>query len=456
MVSLNQEPLLRVGLMSGASAAQTLTLTLGGGYRASNGEVLESGEYTASVDGASIRLDGTSAINATQWTLTPVDFEANRATVHGITIGVGFHWQRNESQDFQGNVVLVPQSDRILVVNELPLEAYLVSVISSEMSASAPPELLRAHAIVSRSWLLAQMTNRSKQTSGASHEETSSRDRGSQTEMIRWWDRENHADFDVCADDHCQRYQGISKAFSYTAFEAVRDTRGKVLMWGDEICDARYSKSCGGMTEEFRAAWEDRDVAYLHAAYDGEGEIAGGSLPLTVEYNAKAWIKSRPAAFCNTDSAELLTRILPEFDQETRDFYRWEIDYSNEELRKIISDRTGLDIGRLISIEAIERGKSARIIRLRIVGENQTVVIGKELQIRRALSRSHLYSSAFVVEAEADSSSNYPQRFRLIGAGWGHGVGLCQIGAAVMAERGYSYGQILSHYFRGTDERTLY
>ncbi|MEK6300980.1 MAG: SpoIID/LytB domain-containing protein [Acidobacteriota bacterium] len=454
-MSLNQEPLLRVGLISGASAARTLKLTLAGRYRASNGEVLERGDYIASVDGASIRLEGGSAINAAQWTLEPIDFEASRATVHGITIGVGFHWERNEPQDFQGSLVLIPQSDRLLVVNELPLEAYLVSVISSEMSASAPGELLRAHAIVSRSWLLAQTTNRS-QTSNALQDESAAEVRSSQTEMIRWWDRENHADFDVCADDHCQRYQGISKAYSKSAFEAVRDTRGKVLMWGDEICDARYSKSCGGMTDEFRAAWEDRDVPYLRASYDGEGEMAGGPLPLTVESNAGEWIRSKPAAFCNTDSVELLARILPGFDQETRDFYRWEVEYSNDELSKIILDRAGLDLGRLVSLEAIERGKSSRIVRLKIAGEKETVVIGKELQIRRVLSRSHLYSSAFVVEQVSDSSSNYPKRFRLIGAGWGHGVGLCQIGAAVMAECGYSYERILSHYFRGTDERTLY
>ena len=452
-MSINQEPLIRVGLVSGDNAPRTVKLTLTGRYKAQNGEVLENGEYIASNDEGSVRLAGGSLISAPRLTLTPVDFDASRAAVHGITIGVDFHWERSESQDFQGSLVFTPQSDRLLVINELPLEAYLVSVISSEMSASAPTELLRAHAIVSRSWLLAQMTSRDTKTGVALRDEEAAREQGGSTEMIRWWDRENHADFDVCADDHCQRYQGISKAFSKEAFEAVRDTRGKVLMWGDDICDARYSKSCGGMTEEFRAAWEDRDMPYLRAAYDGEDEVAGYKMPLTVESNAEHWIRSNPPAFCHTDSAELLARILPGFDQETRDFFRWEAGYSNGELREIILDRTGLDPGRLVSLEAIERGKSARIVRLKITGEKLTVVIGKELQIRRALSRSHLYSSAFVVEAERGLSSSYPKRFKLIGAGWGHGVGLCQIGAAVMAERGYGHEGILAHYFNRTSLR---
>jgi stage II sporulation protein D len=455
-VSDNQEPLLRVGLMSGDRALPTVKLTLGGRYKAQDGELLESGEYTASADGGLVRLAGASLIIAPRLTLTPVDFYASRATIHGITIGVDFHWERSESQTFQGSVVLSLQSDGLLVINELPLEAYLVSVISSEMSASAPRELLRAHAIVSRSWLLAQMRNRYKPVGDMSRDEGAAADRSPETEMIRWWDRENHPDFDVCADDHCQRYQGISKAFSKEAFEAVRDTRGRVLMWGDEICDARYSKSCGGMTEEFRAAWADRDVPYLQAVYDGEVDVAGYPMPLSGESNAEAWIKCRPAALCNTESVELLARILPGFDQETRDFFRWEVQYSNEELSQMILDRTGLDLGRVISLEALERGKSARIIRLKIVGERQTIVIGKELQIRRALSRSHLYSSAFVVEVEPQKPSKYPERLKLIGAGWGHGVGLCQIGAAVMAQRGYTHEEILSHYFGGTERRTIY
>ena len=454
-MSDNQEPLLRVGLMSDR-ALPSVRLTLAGRYKASTSEVLQSGEYIVSNAGGSVRLAGSALINAPSLALTPSDFDANRATIHGITIGVDFHWERSESQTFQGSVVLSPQSDGLLVINELPLEVYLVSVISSEMSASAPRELLRAHAIVSRSWLLAQMTSRYKPAGDISRDKGAAADQGSETETIRWSGRENHADFDVCADDHCQRYQGISKAFSKEAFEAVGDTRGKVLMWGDEICDARYSKSCGGMTEEFRAAWEDHDVPYLQAVYDGEDDGAGYPMPLSGESNAEEWIKSKPAAFCNTESVDLLARILPRFDQETRDFFRWEVEYSNEELSRIILDRTGLDLGRVVSLEAIERGSSARIVRLKIIGEKRTAEIGKELFIRRALSRSHLYSSAFVVETDGDLSSTYPKRFKLIGAGWGHGVGLCQIGAAVMAERGYAHDQILGHYFFDAALRDLY
>jgi SpoIID/LytB domain protein len=443
--------------MSGDRALPTVKLTLGGRYKAQDGELLESGEYTASADGGLVRLAGASLIIAPRLTLTPVDFDASRATIHGITIGVDFHWERSESQTFQGSVVLSPQSDGLLVINELPLEAYLVSVISSEMSASAPRELLRAHAIVSRSWLLAQMRNRYKPVGDMSRDEGAAADRSPETEMIRWWDRENHPDFDVCADDHCQRYQGITKAFSKEAFEAVRDTRGRVLMWGDEICDARYSKSCGGMTEEFRAAWDDRDVPYLKAVYDGASdEPAAYPMRLTSESGAEEWIRSKPAVFCNTDSKEVLGRILQGFDQETRGFFRWEADYSNEELSEIIFDRTGFEFGRIVALEPTERGKSARIVRLKIVGEKQTVVIGKELFIRRALSRSHLYSSAFVVDCERSSVSKYPLRFKLIGAGWGHGVGLCQIGAAVMAERGYNHEPILAHYLRGVSLRAVY
>lgn len=453
-MSVNQEPMIRVGLMAGASALRTVKLTLRGRYKTQCGEELEGGDYVVSNDGGSVRLAGNSLITAPQLALTPIEFDASRATVHGVTIGVDFHWERRESQVVQGSLVFTPQSDRLMVVNELPVEAYLVSVISSEMSASAPGELLRAHAIVSRSWLLTQMTNRDKPTGDVVHGESAPYGE-SEARMIRWWDREDHAEFDVCADDHCQRYQGISKAFSQEAFEAVRDTRGKVLMWGEEICDARYSKSCGGMTEEFRTAWEDRDVPYLQAVYDGDDQ-ATRTLTLTVESNASEWIKSKPAAFCNTESVELLARILPGFDQETPDFFRWKVEYSNEELSKIILDRTGLDLGRLVSLEPIERGKSARIVRLRIIGEKQAAVIGKELQIRRALSRSHLYSSAFVVEAERDTSSRYPKRFNLIGAGWGHGVGLCQIGAAVMAEHGHDHEGMLAHYFNGASLRVVY
>ncbi|HKG21358.1 MAG TPA: SpoIID/LytB domain-containing protein, partial [Blastocatellia bacterium] len=263
-------------------------------------------------------------------------------------------------------------------------------------------------------------------------------------------------DFDVCADDHCQRYQGISRAYSREAFEAIRATRGAVLTWDGKICDTRYSKSCGGMTESFRAAWEDKDIPYLSAIYDGKNRPENFEAPLTDEPGAYEWISGSPEAFCNTRDRALLSRILPGFDQETLDFFRWGVTYSQEELAAIVESRTGLGLGGIRQVVPVERGESGRIIRLKLVGERGTAIIGKELEIRRALSRSHLYSSAFVVREEGEGVGGLPLRFHLLGAGWGHGVGLCQIGAAVMATSGYSHAQILSHYFRGAELQNIY
>jgi peptidoglycan hydrolase-like amidase len=388
-------------------------------------------------------------LRAPQLVLSPVDPAKARFTVHGITIGIEFHWERKESQTFQGALVLKPLRNGIVLVNQVPIETYLASVISSEMSAASPPELLRAHSIVSRSWLLFQLTE-------LGSTETSLPGAHTDDQIIRWYDRESHSEFDVCADDHCQRYQGITKAHSASAFEAIQATRGQVLVFGDQICDARYSKSCGGMTERYSAAWQDLTLPYLEAVYDGPGQPEGFALPLTNEANARGWIASSPPAFCNVESAELLRRILPGFDQETRDFYRWRVEYSAEEISELISRRLGIDFGRILGLEAVERGESGRIIKLRITGEKKTMIVGKELEIRRALSSSHLYSSAFVVEPELDQPTGKRASFRLVGAGWGHGVGLCQIGAAAMAEVGYGHADILAHYFRGATIRALY
>jgi stage II sporulation protein D len=464
MMSYDKEPLIRVGLMTKARRAR---ITLSGRYVTDAGEPLDAGGYVARFDDAGVVLaDEASDVQAEgveTLRLSPVDFEACRVTVHDVTIGIDFHWQRKEAQQFQGALLIKAANDGLVIINELPLEAYLVSVISSEMSAACPPELLRAHAVVSRGWLLAQLAQTAKATSNDVDDETSTGDHHAAAasseamplEIIRWYGRESHADFDVCADDHCQRYQGISKAFAPEAFNAVRDTRGKAMVWRDEVCDTRYSKSCGGVTEVYAAAWEARDVPYLAAIYDGANDIGAYAMPLTDEANAEAWIRATPPAFCNTHSKELLARILPGFDQETSDFYRWRVSYAADELRAIIESRLGIDVGHIRSLAPLERGQSGRIIRLRIAGDRRTLVIGKELEIRRALSRSHLYSSAFVVETEA-GDADYPQSFTMIGAGWGHGVGLCQIGAAVMADQGYSHGDILSHYFPGARLRALY
>lgn len=438
-MNIDQEPTIRVGLIVGAPEVK---FALAGRFVAGDGKPANEGAYTASAENGAVMMEGSKGLP--EVTLSPADFDSCRFTVHGVKIGIGFHWEREDSQQFLGMLRLVADGDSLTLINELPLESYLISVISSEMNASCPAALLRAHAIVSRSWLLAQLT-----LAGSESTQASARGAGSEGELIRWYGRESHLGFDVCADDHCQRYQGIAKAFSQAAFDAVRDTRGKVLFYDDEICDARYSKSCGGMTESYRAAWEDKDVPYLSSVYDVPGsEPSGYRMPLSTEANAEAWITSSPPAYCGLVTPELLARIVPAFDQETPDSYRWRVEHSQEELSEILRWRLAVDFGRIRALKPLERGESGRIVKLSIVGEKRTLVIGKELEIRRALSRSHLYSSAFVVRAAQGHLSDYPVRFTLIGAGWGHGVGMCQIGAAAMADRGHSHGEILSHYFK--------
>lgn len=446
-MNIEQEPTIRVGFLTGVADVK---LALTGRFLTADGQSLDTGDYAASARDGAVMLEG--VVGSREIRLDPADFDECQFTVHGVKIGIDFHWEREESQQFQGSLSLVADGDSLTLINELPVEDYLVSVISSEMSASCPGELLRAHAVVSRSWLLAQLRKEASDSTNAAVS-----NEGSEETRIRWYDRENHAGFDVCADDHCQRYQGIGKAFSQSAFDAVRHTRGSVLVYDGEICDARYSKSCGGMTEVYRAAWEDKDVPYLASVYDVPGsEPSGYRMPLSTEANAAKWITSSPPAYCGVVTQELLARIVPDFDQETQDSYRWSVEHSQEELMEILRSRLGVDFGRVRALEPLERGESGRIIRLRITGEKRTMVIGKELEIRRALSRSHLYSSAFVVRPTQGHLSDYPARFTLIGAGWGHGVGLCQIGAAVMADRGQSHADILSHYFTGATLSELY
>jgi len=466
-VSIGNEPVIKVGLMT---AAREIRFALSGPFIDTDGEAVKEGAYTASSENGAVRLQGETATTSRAIKLTPAKFDLCRFTVHGVKIGLNFHWESEESQQFQGTLGIEAGSDGLTLINELPLECYLISVISSEMSASCPPEFLRAHSIVSRSWLLAQLHKRGRtllkilaqfhkgdQTLLKTREGAAESGEASVDEVIRWYDRESHRDFDVCADDHCQRYQGISKAFSQAAFDAVRDTRGKVLVYGDDVCDARYSKSCGGMTEIYSAVWEDEDVPYLKPVYDGPGsEAPGHRMPLSVEVNAEDWISSSPLAYCGMVTPDLIARILPGFDQETRDFYRWEIEYSQDELNETLRARLGIDFGRVRALMPLDRGESGRIIKLKIAGEKRTLVIGKELEIRRALSKSHLYSSAFIVQASREQLSDYPTRFKLIGAGWGHGVGLCQIGAAVMADRDHSHEEILAHYYAGAKISELY
>lgn len=376
-------------------------------------------------------------------------------TLPEVTIGIGFHWERQEAQTFEGMLRLEADGDRVWVINELPVERYLASVISSEMRATSSPSLLRAHAIISRSWLLTQMAHRinadhpSEETCGGWETEE---------ELVRWYDRDDHQRFDVCADDHCQRYQGITRMVSDHVEEAIRSTYGQVLWDGKGICDARFSKCCGGATEVFSACWQDEDKPYLAAFLDRPAQVgqAADALPdLTDEETARKWILSDPPAFCNTQDKQVLRQVLNGYDQETADFYRWHIDYTQEELASLIARKTGLRFGKILDLVPLERGKSGRIVRLKIVGTERERVIGKELEIRRTLSESHLKSSAFVVETQ-QGEDGVPQSFHLSGAGWGHGVGLCQIGAAMMGEKGYDHEAILRHYYPGATLKTLY
>jgi len=366
-----------------------------------------------------------------------------------VTIGTRFHWERKENQTFLGNLILWPRQDgTITAINEIPLEDYLKSVISSEMNATAPVEFLKVHAILSRSWLLAAL-DRKKKTNDTSRSAHTIPER--EGEVIRWYDREDHDLFDVCADDHCQRYQGAQKIVSAQAEEAVRNTLGTVLTHHNEICDARYSKACGGLTEDFDTAWEDRRVPYLTSISDAPVPHP----PIGTEEEAARWILSSPVAYCHTEDEGLLDKILPAFDRETKNFFRWTIEYSREELEEILREKSGFDFGDLQEVVPLRRGPSGRIRRLKIVGSKRSLAVGKELEIRRWLSRSHLYSSAFLVKVKKDPRGK-AERFIFHGAGWGHGVGLCQIGAAVMAARGFSAVEILKHYFRGVEIKKIY
>lgn len=452
MKMLDREPVVSVGMMTGA---ESVGFELKGAFVNPAGDRLDSGSYRARPVGNGVEVvseQGGRRLSASEYILTPAE-PAATFIIRDVTIGIDFHWQRKQDQQFQGALrIKLEAGGRLAVVNEVPVEAYLIGVISSEMSAHAHPELLKAHSVISRSWLLAQMKPWKKERHKPSFALQSI---DGEKRLIRWYDQESHADFDVCADDHCQRYQGVAKATSATVYEAVHATFGQVLTFGEELCDARFSKSCGGMTESYDAAWEDARFPYLAVLYDGEEFPAGFDLPLTLESNAERWIRNSPPAFCNTPDTSVLGKILPNFDQETTDFYRWRVTIAQDELRELLRAKLGVDFGAVHKIEAVERGASGRIVRLRIVGERETLVIGKELEIRRALSPSHLYSSAFVVESDG-MDGGAPAYFTLIGAGWGHGVGLCQIGAALMAERGYDFQRILEHYYRGAQLYGLY
>ena len=388
-----------------------------------------------------------------------------------VRIGIGFHWDRLEDQEFEGTLEIRDNADGTqTAINRLDVEDYLSSVITSEMSATSSLELLKAHAVISRSWVLKPILHPQNAVQHCSsvvqHSSTSNNSErealnhpeqpegllnASESEHIVWYERDAHEGFDVCADDHCQRYEGITRRDEHpeaatNVQKAIDATRGQVLMYDGKVCDARFYKSCGGATELFENAWANEHYPYLEAVRD---EI-GTPLPdLTIEANAQEFIRTSPSAYCNTNDARVLSQVLNNYDQETKDFYRWTVQYTQEELSEIIRERSGIDFGEILDLVPIKRGPSARLYEMQIVGSKRSMVIGKELEIRKWLSKSHLYSSAFVVDRSEQGD------FILTGAGWGHGVGLCQIGAAVMADKGYSYEQILAHYFPGSELKTI-
>ncbi len=407
-----------------------------------------TGKLSARAENGQIVLadsDGREVIRQKEICLNPGASSDAFFSVGNVKIGIDFHWERTQEQSFRGALLLsMSGQNDFHLINVVPLEDYLASVISSEMSAEAPLEFLKTQAVTARSWLIAMLAKKKapRQTPPAMNDKH---------EIILWQDVNDHEGFDVCADDHCQRYQGITRIISENVARAIDATRGLFLLYDGEVCDARYYKCCGGRTEIFSSAWENRSPAYLQSITDSDREHP----PIQSEKDAADWLTSRPPAYCNTADAELLGRILPAFDRETTHFYRWQTAYSREELEIILCKKSGLDFGNLQHIIPLERGPSGRIRRLQIIGSKRTVIVGKELEIRRWLSESHLLSSAFIVAVEHDPDG-WIKRFIFHGGGWGHGVGLCQIGAAVMASQGYPAEKILTHYFRGAVLKILY
>jgi len=443
---LNHEPTISVGIYEGRTQARVV---LAGLFLINDSASLQGEIRVEAASNQLVLFEASGKEIARGGEISCVPISNDAFTLRDVTIGVKFHWERKEDQTFEGQLRLLRRDDgTITAINDISVEQYLKSVISSEMSAAAPMELLKAHAITSRSWLVAMLERQKK---FKNIDTPSRRSRETADEIIRWYDREDHRDFDVCADDHCQRYQGVSKIISPAAAQAVDDTRGVFLVYNNEICDARFSKSCGGISEAFENAWEDIHVPYLQPISDAPIEHS----QITNEPQAEQWIFSSPAAYCNTTDGNVLRQILPSFDQETTEFFRWKLEYRREELEEIIAEKSGMNFGTLLDMIPLQRGHSGRIIKLKIVGSEKSAVVGKELEIRRWLSKSHLYSSAFVVRAERDEKG-VPTKFILHGAGWGHGVGLCQIGAAMMATQGFKAEEIVKHYFRFAELKQLY
>jgi len=441
MKDKKQAPQISVGIFSG----KEISFTLNSPFLESAEGTSITGMWRAGSAGHKVCLQSETKKleSASPVMLAPVIGYDSSFTLHAVTIGLNFHWQRQEDQAFRGNLKLIVEDGKVTAVNMLSIEDYLTSVISSEMSATSSAEFLKAHAVISRSWLLAQIEKSMKPHEISGKHNSHFR---SDSEIVRWYDREDHQNYDVCADDHCQRYQGITRASTPIVEQVIKDTYGQVLTYGNSICDTRYYKCCGGISELFENVWEPVSHPYLQRVIDNHVHPEGYSLDISGEENVKKWISGNPEAYCNTSDKKILSQVLNDYDQETNDFFRWKISYTQKELSDLVKTRTGIDFGTVTDLIPLERGVSGRIKRLRIEGTRKTMIIGKELEIRKSLSASHLYSSCFFVEKTSNSEGI---TFTLHGAGWGHGVGLCQIGAAVMGAKGYSYNDILMHYFKG-------
>ncbi len=440
-----EEPEISIGILSN----KKISFELYGDFSVSGSREKFSGIFTATLEENNIvcKNSAKKLKLGNELVFKPEDPVSESFLINDVIIGKNFHWERKEKQRFNHSLKLVKDGDNIVAINLIPLESYLVSVISSEMNAKSSLELLKAHAVIARSWVLAQVSKYASKETKASIV--------NDDEWIKWYDRADHLLFDVCADDHCQRFQGVTKVTTQAAYEAVSSTRGIVLISGNKICDTRYSKCCGGITESYENVWEPIQISYLNSVIDYKYEPENFNLDFNDENKARKWIIGNPNSFCNTINKKILSRILVDYDRETTDFYRWQIEYSQEEIAGLIKKKTGINFGKIIDLIPLERGKSSRIIKLKIVGTKKTLIIGKELEIRRVLSESHLYSSAVVIKKE-NIENDIPGKFILYGAGWGHGVGLCQVGAAVMAEKGYLFDEILLHYFSGATIRKTY
>jgi SpoIID/LytB domain protein len=444
------EPNVSVAILSN----NEILFELYGDFKCSCNQKICSGKYKAKYENGTIFLTNSKETftieNNTEFTSLNPDFDT--FLLKGVLIGKDFHWEKKENQRFQGSLKFLIENETLTAVNIIPVEKYLTSVISSEMNASSSHELLKAHSIISRSWLLAQMD---KNKIIGQKEDVYTSQIQNEDELIKWYDKEDHVLYDVCADDHCQRYQGITKLVAHNAQAAVKATRGMVLKYDDKICDTRFSKSCGGVSESFENVWEPVIHPYLQKIVDYKYAPEEFDLDLRKESAADKWIRSNPPAYCNTTDEKILQQVLVDYDQSTTDFYRWKVEYSQKEITDIIRKKSGIDFGDILDLVPVERGYSGRLIKLKIIGSKKTLIIGKELEIRKILSTSHLYSSAFVVDKET-FVNGVPQKFILTGAGWGHGVGLCQIGAAVMGELGFSFDVILLHYFKDAVIKRIY